>query len=139
MSNLNRIILIGKATTAPESSMSGGSGNVTAKTILAVNRMARPDGTFETDMIPVVAWQRAAEYLLQNVKAGDVMLAEGRIQVRTEELTGGKRNWITEVVADQVTKLDATGMVRSTGAANTATPSGENNMEAHSVVDDIPF
>jgi single-strand DNA-binding protein len=101
--------------------------------------MPRPDGTFETDLIPVVAWQRAAEYLLQNVKAGDVMLAEGRIQVRTEELTGGKRNWITEVVADQVTKLDASGMVRSVGQAGASTPSSENNMEAHAVVDDIPF
>jgi len=118
MSNLNRIILIGKATTAPES----------GKTVLAVNRMPKPDGTFETDLISIVASQRAAEYLQQNVRLGDVMLAEGRIQVRTEELSGGKRNWITEVVADQITKLDATAPMNS-----------ENNMEAHSVVDDIPF
>ncbi len=138
MSNLNRIILIGKATTAPESGMGGGSGNVTAKTVLAVNRMPRPDGTFETDLIPVVASQRSAEYLLQNIQAGDVMLAEGRIQVRTEELSGGKRNWVTEVVADQITKLDASGVVRASNQA-AAPMSSENNMEAHTVVDDIPF
>lgn len=138
MSNLNRIILIGKATTAPESGMGGGSGNVTAKTVLAVNRMPRPDGTFETDLIPVVASQRSAEYLLQNIQAGDVMLAEGRIQVRTEELTGGKRNWITEVVADQITKLDASGAVKP-GSQSATQVSSENSMEAHSVVDDIPF
>lgn len=123
MSNLNRIILIGKATTAPES----------GKTILAVNRMAKPDGSFETDMIPIVAGQRSAEYLQQNIQVGDVMLAEGRIQVRTEELSGGKRNWITEVVADQITKLDAQGSVSAKSI------SSENSMEAHSVVDDIPF
>ena len=72
---------------------------------MAVDRPARQDGSFDVDQIPVVAFQRQAEYILQNAKLNDMFIVDGRIQVRTEDLASGVRNWVTEVVVDYVKKL----------------------------------
>ncbi len=72
-----------------------------AKFRLAVER---PMGG--TDFFDIVAWRRAAEFCRDFLRKGKLVLAEGRIQIRSFEDQTGQRRWVTEVVARNVQILD---------------------------------
>lgn len=126
--NLNRIVLIGKALDKPVAKAAG-EGTMATLTIQA-ERYVKQDGTAEVDQIPVVAWQNQADYLIKNCNVGDLILLEGRVQVRTQQESSGQTNWITEVVAGMVRKISAEG------AASFVSASGPAEEPA---VDDVPF
>ena len=100
MANLNRIILVGKLTSDPES-RSTTEGIPLSKFRLAVNR---PQGG--ADFIDVVAWRQVAEICAQQFKKGQMVLVEGRIQIRSFEDQSGQRRWVTEVVAGKAQMLE---------------------------------
>lgn len=127
--NLNRIVLIGKALDKPASKTTG-EGTAMATVTLQVERYTKQDGTTETDQIPVVAWQNQAEYLIKNCNMNDLVLVEGRVQVRTTQESSGQTNWITEVVAGAVRKISGDGIASK--------PSMSQN-EAEPALDDVPF
>ncbi|MFC1517030.1 single-stranded DNA-binding protein [Candidatus Margulisiibacteriota bacterium] len=106
MSNLNKIILVGKVTDDLQLKNSQ-EGTALAAYVLAVERPQRADGTAgETDFIEVVSWARQAEQAVAQFKKGSTVLVEGRIQVRTINEDNGKRKWITEVVTSNLVCLD---------------------------------
>ncbi len=96
MANLNRIILIGELVNNPDlrSSMDGAA---IAKFNLSVTR----PGAGGSDFIDVVSFRNQAE-ASQQLKQGDMVLVEGRIQIRSFENQSGERNWVTEVVASNL-------------------------------------
>jgi len=61
----------------------------------------------ETDWSRVVLWrsENVAPYLLK----GKQIYVEGRLQTRSYDDKDGKKNWITEVVADEVILLGGRG------------------------------
>jgi single-strand DNA-binding protein len=68
---------------------------------LAVNR---PQGG--ADFVDIIAWQRLAEVCGEYLKKGQLVLVEGRIQVRSFEDQTGQRRWVTEVVARNMQMLE---------------------------------
>ncbi len=100
MANLNRIILVGRLTADPEA-RSTMEGLLMAKFSLAVNR---PFGG--TDFIDIVAWRKEAEICRDYLKKGQMILVEGRIQVRSFEDQAGQRRWATEVVARSIQMME---------------------------------
>ena len=106
MANLNRIILIGRLTTDPESRTTT-DGLAVTKFRLAVERpVAGAQKEDNVDLIDIVTWQRLAEVCAQYLKKGRLVLVEGRIQNRSFEDQSGQRRWVTEVVARNMTMLD---------------------------------
>ncbi|MBU0573473.1 MAG: single-stranded DNA-binding protein [Candidatus Margulisiibacteriota bacterium] len=101
MANLNKIILVGRLTADPEARFSVDGLPIT-KFCLAVNRF----GDKQTaDFINIVSWRKVAEVCGQYLKKGQLVLVEGRIQVRSYDDQGGKRKWVTEVAARVVKML----------------------------------
>ena len=102
MSNLNRVVLIGRLT-RPVELRHTQSGKAVANFTLAVNRRVRD----EADFIPVVAWDKQAESCAQYIGKGSLVAVEGRLQVRKYEDKDGNNRVIAEVVADSVQFLDS--------------------------------
>lgn len=98
---MNHVTLMGRLTADPEIRYTQ-SGKAVASFTLAVNR-GRSDAT---DFIPVVAWEKLAEIIGNNLSKGRRTLIEGRLQIRTYEDSDGKKRKVTEVVASNLYFVD---------------------------------
>ena len=101
---LNKVILIGNLTRAPELK-SLPSGIKVCSFSVATNRVwkdkngARQEAA---DYHNVVVFGRQAETVAQYMKKGSSVLVEGRMQTRSwEDKTSGEKKYRTEVIADR--------------------------------------
>jgi single-strand DNA-binding protein len=108
--SLNQVTLMGNLTRDPELRQTPTGQNVTSFS-LALNRSYK-DGSGEwqeaTDYIDIVAWGPLAERVAQYLSKGRRCLVQGRLQSRSWEQDGQKRNKV-EVLANDVTFLDSRG------------------------------
>ena len=99
---LNRIIIMGRLTAAPELKRTQ-SGIAYCRFSLAVDRDYKgQNGEKETDFIDVVAWRNTAEFICQYFGKGRVAVVEGRLQIRDWKDQSGNARRSAEVVADSV-------------------------------------
>lgn len=95
---MNKIILLGRLTKAPEVRYTA-SGKVVCQFTLAVDRpFSGQDGHKETDFIPVVLWGKTAEVAGNSLSKGHRALVEGRLQIRSYDAKDGSKRYVTEVV-----------------------------------------
>ena len=108
--SLNQVTLMGNLTRDPELRQTPTGQNVTSFS-LALNRSYKDQGgewQEATDYIDIVAWGPLAERVAQYLSKGRRCLVQGRLQSRSWEQDGQKRNKV-EVLANDVTFLDARG------------------------------
>ncbi len=108
--SVNQVILMGNLTRDPEVRQTP-NGQSVCSFSLALNR-AYKDNSGEwkevTDYIDVVAWGPLGERVGQYLAKGRRALVQGRLQSRSWEQDGQKRNKV-EVLANDVTFLDSRG------------------------------
>ena len=95
---MNKVILVGRLAQEPEVRYTQ-SGKAVASFNLAVNRYGQKDSA---DFIPIVAWEKLAEVIGNNLKKGGQVLVEGRMQVRSYETQEGQKRRVTEVIVQNV-------------------------------------
>ena len=95
---MNKAILVGRLAQDPEVRYTQ-SGKAVASFNLAVNRYGQKDAA---DFIPIVAWEKLAEVIGNNLKKGSQVLVEGRMQVRSYETQDGQKRRVTEVIVQNV-------------------------------------
>lgn len=108
--SFNQVILMGNLTRDPEVRQIP-SGQSVCTFSLALNRSFKgADGNWQeaTDYIDVVAWGPLGERVAQYVTKGRPVLVNGRLQSRSWEQEGVKRNKV-EVNAQDVTFLGGRG------------------------------
>ena len=96
---INKVILMGRLVKDPELRYTGSGTAVTNFTV------AVDDGFGEnrtTSFINCVAWSKSAEFVGNYFSKGKMIIVIGRIQTRTWDGQDGKKNYITEVVASEV-------------------------------------
>jgi single-strand DNA-binding protein len=113
MSNLNRIILIGRLTADPEIRLTV-DGVPMARFTLAVDRPDSGDKTGRADFINCVSWRNAAETVQNSLKKGMMALVEGRIVSRSYETDSGQRRYVTEVEAGLTKSLNNGSNIQQT-------------------------
>ena len=96
--SVNKVILVGRLAQDPEVRYTQ-SGKAVASFNLAVNRYGQKDSA---DFIPIVAWEKLAEVIGNNLKKGAQVLVEGRMQVRSYETQDGQKRRVTEVIVQNV-------------------------------------
>lgn len=106
--NLNKVIIAGRLTAAPELKTTPGGVSVCSFGV-AVNRPAGKDGAHSADFIDCVAWRQSAEFLARYFTKGSSVCVVGRIQTRTWTDNGGQKRRATEVMADEITFVDSKG------------------------------
>jgi len=97
----------------------------------------------ETDFFPIVAWDRLAEICGQYLTKGQLILVEGRMQIRQYEVEGQKRTAF-DVVASEMQMLGGKPQSSQGGRSDSydAPPKrhADEGMEAEDMgIEDIPF
>ena len=141
---MNRVMLIGRLTAKPELRYT--SSNIPfARFSVAVNRtFSNSQGQRETDFINVVVWRKQAENVCNFLDKGSLVSVEGRLQTGSYDDKDGKKVYVTEILASNISFLDSkgTGATGNTSFNNLSEPpmvdTSSNNMETVSVEKD-PF
>ena len=93
----NKVILVGRLTSAPELRRTQGGTAVTSFR-LAVDRQTQDK---QTDFLDIVAWRASAEFAARNFQKGQEILVEGQIQTRPWTDKDGNKRTAVEVVVDR--------------------------------------
>lgn len=113
---MNRVELLGRLTKDPELKKTT-SGLSVCQFTLAIGRPKRKDQEeAETDFISCVAWRQNADYITQYGQKGSTVAVEGKIQTRSYDDRDGRKVYVTEVVADALT------VIRASGSSSPRTP-----------------
>lgn len=96
---INKAILMGRLTRDPELRHTGTGTPVCSFSIAIDNGYGE---NRQTDFINCVAWNKTAEFVSNYFQKGRMIIVIGRISTRSWEGQDGKRNYVTEVVANEV-------------------------------------
>ena len=102
---MNKIILMGRLTKAPETRYTQTSNTQVASFTLAVNRRFSKEK--EADFINIVAWNKTAEFVSKYFNKGQQVGVIGRIQTRTWDDEQGQKHYVTEVIAEEAYFADS--------------------------------
>lgn len=136
---LNKAILIGRLTKDPEMRYTTTNNVPVCSFTLAIDRrFARQGEERQTDFIPIVAWNKSAEFCSKYFSKGMQVAVCGRIQTRTWDDAEGKKHYMTEVVADEVHFADSKRSDREQQPAADSSEQTEGFYPLESE-DDLPF
>lgn len=141
MASVNKVILIGNLTRAPELRYTP-KGSAVAEVGLAVNRKWKDDSGAtreETTFLDITFWGKTAETVAKFCTKGSPLYIEGRLHLDTwdDKTTGQKRSKV-RIIAEEFQFLP-TGQrpAAAAPAASAPTPSASESTEFPE--DDIPF
>ena len=140
--SVNKVILIGNLGSDPELKYTPSGAAVTNFNVATNEVWNDKDGNKQerTEWHRVVLWRKLAEIAGEYLKKGSKVYLEGRLQTRSWEDKDGVKRYTTEVVADNMTMLDAKGEGGSSGASSASPPETEAPPAADSgAEDDLPF
>ena len=126
MKGLNKVMLIGRLGKDPELRYTQG-GQAVAKFSLATDDFwtdRNGEKQNRTEWHNIVIWGKMAESCANILKKGRLAYVEGRIQTRQYEGQDGGKRYITEIVANDWSVLEARG-----AAGNVAEPGGGYHVE----------
>ena len=106
---MNKAILIGRLTRDPELRSTSTGRNVCQFSIAVNRNFTNANGEREADFINCVVWDKQAENLARYQKKGNQIAVDGRIQTRNYDDKDGKRVYVTEILANSISFLDAKG------------------------------
>ena len=141
---MNKAILIGRLTKDPELRTTPTGRNVCQFSVAVSRNFTNANGEREADFINCVVWDKQADNLVKYQKKGNQIAVEGRIQTRNYDDKDGKKVYVTEILASNISFLDSkgTGATGNTSFNNLPEPpmvdTSSNNMETVSVEKD-PF
>lgn len=144
---MNKSILLGRLTKAPEIRLSQKNNMKVANFTLAVNRKYVPQGEErQADFINIVAYSKLAEFAEKYLKQGLQICVCGRIQTRTYEDSNGQKRYVTEVIAEEIDFADSLkkqepdeSILYGSTPLNTNNTPVENADDSVLASDDLPF
>lgn len=105
---MNKVILLGRLTKAPEIRFSQKNQNKIANFTLAVNRKYVAQGEErQADFINIVTYSKLAEFAEKYLKQGLQICVSGRLQIRTYDDNNGQKRYTTEVIAEEIDFADS--------------------------------
>lgn len=115
---MNKALLIGRLTRDPELRSTSTGRNVCQFSIAVNRNFTNANGEREADFINCVVWDKQAENLVKYQKRGNQIAVDGRIQTRNYEDKDGKRVYVTEILANNISFLDSKGTNTSSNDFN---------------------
>lgn len=151
--SLNNVQIIGNITRDPEVRQTP-NGQTVATIGVATNRRWTNKQTNEkqeeVEFHNVVVWGKLAEICQQYLKKGAKVYFQGRLKTRNWEDPDGKKNYRTEIIAENMIMLDSRGAGSAAPAAAAARPAAAGSAkspasqtpppaEEEVKIDDLPF
>lgn len=98
---MNQVVLIGRLTKDPETSVSQ-SNTMVSRFTLAVDRDYKRDGEQTADFIRIITFGRTAELVDAYLFKGRQVAVHGRIQTGSYTNKDGQKVYTTDIIADRV-------------------------------------
>ena len=147
---MNKIILLGRLTKAPEIRFSQTNNIKVASFSLAVNRKYVKEGEErQADFFNIVGYSKLADFIEKYLKQGVQICVLGRLQTRNYEDKNGIRRYVTEVIAEEAYFADSkrdgdmggnTNFDATFGAMPTQNTGASENSDFETFSgDDLPF
>ncbi len=105
---MNNVSLIGRITKEIELRYTP-NGIAVANFTIAVDKRFKKDGEREANFIPVVVWNKTAEFVKKYFDKGVRIGVTGEIQTRSYDGKDGQKRYVTEVLANGVYFADGKG------------------------------
>lgn len=135
---MNKSILMGRLTKDPEIRYSQGEKSIAiARYTLAVPRIVRQGQDQQTDFIPCLAFDRAAEFAEKYFRQGMRVLVSGRIQTGSYTNHEGQKIYTTEIIIESQEFADAKHS--SPGQATSTTEEFLSAPVPDNADDNLPF
>jgi single-strand DNA-binding protein len=140
--DLNKVMIIGRLTRDPEMKTIPSGANVT-QIGLATNYVYTNQQTGQkveqVEYHNITLWRKLAEIANQYLKKGQRVYIEGRLQTRSWEGQDGKKNYKTEIIADNMIMLDGGRGNDSAGAPRpTSAPANNGAMDQKFPDEELP-
>jgi single-strand DNA-binding protein len=132
---MNKTFLVGHLTKDPELKYLADNTAVCTFTIAVNRQFSNAQGKKEADYINIVVWRKQAESVKKYCLKGSLVGIDGKIQTRSYDNQEGKKVYVTEVVADNVTFLGS----KSNGQAVSPQDFNDLHTRTESPIDDTPF
>lgn len=132
---------MGRLTKDPELRYTNGNNTAVCSFTLAVDRRFSKQGEErQADFIPIVAWDKNAEFCSKWFQKGKMVAVVGRLQIRSWDDNEGKKRYTTEVVAEECHFADGKksegAPAKPAGAANAGQADGFYPLDED---DELPF
>lgn len=105
MYDLNKVMLIGRLTKDPDVRSTNTGTKVTTITVATTISKNKETGQENTQFIDCVCWGKVSDIAESYLRKGNQVYVEGYMQTRSWEGADGKKNYKTEVVANQLKSL----------------------------------
>jgi single-strand DNA-binding protein len=103
--SLSKIVVSGKVIRNPEKRFTPNTNVAVTEFAIAVEPAFRPDGAGESTPVKILTWRDLAERCAQDIKKGDLVTVDGRLQINNYTTNDGQRRRDVEVEAVQVENL----------------------------------
>lgn len=137
--NLNKVILGGRLTAAPELKQTPSGVAVLSFTVAVNRRYAGEGAEAQTDFISCTAWRKSAEFIAKYFRKGSSICVVGAIQVRSWQTDQGEKRYATEVIVDEANFVDSKGDTTSQGVTVSGISSTAPQFEAVTDDEGLPF
>ena len=127
---------MGRLTKDPEVRYTQTTNTMVTSFTLAVNRRIVMKGQErQADFLPIIAWNKTAEFVAKYFRKGQQVAVIGRIETRNYKDDKGIMHYITEVIAEEVYFADSK---KDEGQATNFVPDNTTSFEA-SADTELPF
>lgn len=105
--SLSKIVISGRVVKAPEKRFTPNNNVAVTEFTLGVDSPNRQDGGVDTNFVKVITWRDLAERCSQEIKKGDLVAVDGRLQINNYTTAEGAKRRDVEVDAVAVENLTA--------------------------------
>lgn len=105
--SLTKIVVSGRVIKSPEKRFTPNTNVAVTEFAIAVESQPRQDGQKETTAVKVVTWRELAERCSQEIKKGDLVCVDGRLQINTHTTSDGLKRRDAEIDAISVENLSS--------------------------------
>jgi single-strand DNA-binding protein len=103
--SLSKIVVSGKVIRNPEKRFTPNTNVAVTEFAIAVEPAFRPDQAGESTPVKILTWRDLAERCAQEIKKGDLVTVDGRLQINNYTTNDGQRRRDVEIEAVQVENL----------------------------------
>ena len=141
MSNLNKVMLIGRLGKDPELKRVPSGAAVVEVTIATSENFKDKNGNKQdkTEWHSVVFWNKTAETVAQYLKKGSLVYVEGKLQTRSWDDQNGQKRYKTEIVANSFQFMESRGGSNQGQSYQAPVAPASNQIPAMPIDSDLPF
>ncbi|MBK7746807.1 MAG: single-stranded DNA-binding protein [Candidatus Obscuribacter sp.] len=106
--SLSKVVISGRVVKAPEKRFTPNTNTAVTEFTIGVDSPNRQDGGVDTNFVKVITWRDLAERCAQEIKKGDIVCVDGRLQINNYANAEGQKKRDVEIDANAVENLSQT-------------------------------